>query len=102
MMCQGSEVSGVRIAYLVTRADPIGGAQIHVRDLAAAVRAQGHSATVITSGSGPVVDELRAQQTPTIVLRHLSVPIGPVRDVRALREIRGVLTEIGPDLLAAH
>jgi glycosyltransferase involved in cell wall biosynthesis len=92
----------VKIVYIVTRADPIGGAQIHVRDLAAAVRAQGHSATVITSGSGPFVDELRAQQTPTIVLRHLSVPIGPVRDLRALREIRGVLTELGPDLLAAH
>lgn len=92
----------MRIAYIVTRADPIGGAQIHVRDLAAAIRAEGHSATVITSGTGPFVDELRAQQTPTIVLRHLAVPIGPVRDLRALRELRAVLTELRPDLVAAH
>jgi glycosyltransferase involved in cell wall biosynthesis len=92
----------VRIAYIVTRADPIGGAQIHVRDLAAAVQAQGHSATVITSGSGPFIDELRAQNTPTIVLRHLAVPIDPARDLRALREIRGVLRDIRPDLLTAH
>ncbi|HUR95832.1 MAG TPA: glycosyltransferase family 4 protein [Gemmatimonadales bacterium] len=92
----------MRIAYIVTRADPIGGAQVHVRDLAAAVRAQGHTATVITSGSGPFVDELRRQQTPTIVLRHLSVPIGPVRDLRALREIRAVLAGLAPDLVAAH
>jgi glycosyltransferase involved in cell wall biosynthesis len=92
----------VRIAYIITRADPIGGAQIHVRDLAAAVRRQGHSATVITGGSGAFVDELRAQDTPTVVLRHLSVPIRPVRDVRALREIRAVLAELRPDLLAAH
>jgi glycosyltransferase involved in cell wall biosynthesis len=92
----------VRIAYIITRADPIGGAQIHVRDLAAAVRRQGHSATVITSGTGPFVDELRAQDTPTVVLRHLSVPIRPVRDFRALREIRAVLAELRPDLLAAH
>jgi glycosyltransferase involved in cell wall biosynthesis len=92
----------VKIAYIVTRADPIGGAQVHVRDLAAAVRAQGHSPTVITSGSGPFVDELHAQQTPTIILRHLSAPIGPVRDLRALREIRAVLMHLRPDLVASH
>jgi len=92
----------VRIAYIVTRADPIGGAQIHVRDLAAEVQAQGHFATVITSGSGPFIDDLRAQHTPTIVLRHLTVPIDPARDLRALREIRAVLRDIQPDLLTAH
>jgi glycosyltransferase involved in cell wall biosynthesis len=98
----GSEVRGVRIAYIVTRADPIGGAQIHVRDLAAAVQAQGHTATVITSGSGPFIDGLRAQQTPTIVLRHLGVPIDPARDFRALQEIRAVLRDLCPDLVTAH
>ncbi len=92
----------MRIAYIVTRADPIGGAQIHVRDLAAEVQAQGHFATVITSGSGPFIDDLRAQHTPTIVLRHLTVPIDPARDLRALREIRAVLRDIQPDLLTAH
>lgn len=92
----------MRIAYVITRADPIGGAQIHVRDLAAAVRRLGHGATVITSGSGPFLDDLRNQGTPTVVLRHLAVPIGPVRDFRALREIQAVLAEIRPDLLALH
>jgi glycosyltransferase involved in cell wall biosynthesis len=101
-MCQESEVSGVKIAYLVTRADPIGGAQIHVRDLAAAVRAEGHSPVVITSGTGPFIEELRSQHIPTYVLQHLSVPIAPVRDLKALREIRAVLLEIRPDLVAAH
>lgn len=92
----------MRIAYIITRADPIGGAQIHVRDLAAAVRRLGHAATVITSGSGPFLDELRNQGTPTLVLRHLAVPIGPVRDFRALREIKAVLAELRPNLLALH
>jgi glycosyltransferase involved in cell wall biosynthesis len=92
----------VKIAYIVTRASPLGGAQIHVRDLTAAVRAQGHSPTVITSGSGPFVDQLRAQQIPTIILKHLAVPISPLRDLRALREVRATLMELGPDLIAAH
>jgi glycosyltransferase involved in cell wall biosynthesis len=92
----------VRIAYIVTRADPIGGAQIHVRDLAAAAQALGHSPVVITSGSGPFVDALQAQGTPTVVLRHLSVPIRPLRDLRALQEIHAALKDLRPDLIAAH
>ncbi len=92
----------VRIAYIVTRADPVGGAQIHVRDLAAAMKEHGHSATVITSGQGPFVDDLRAQKTPVVVLEHLSVPISPVRDFRALREVRAALLELRPDVVATH
>ena len=92
----------MRIVYIVTTASPIGGAQIHVRDLAAAVSAQGHSPAVITSGTGPFIDDLRRLGIPVVVLRHLSVPIHPLRDVRALREIRAALTELRPELLATH
>jgi glycosyltransferase involved in cell wall biosynthesis len=92
----------LRIAYIVTTASPIGGAQIHVRDLAAAVSAQGHSPSVITSGSGPFIDDLRRLGIPVVVLRHLSVPIHPLRDWRALREIHAALEDLRPELLATH
>jgi glycosyltransferase involved in cell wall biosynthesis len=92
----------MRIAYLITRAEPIGGAQIHVRDLAVAVRNQGHQPTVITGGSGSFVDSLRAEGVPVTILRHLAVPIRPIQDFRALREIRAALRDITPDLLAIH
>ena len=92
----------MKIAYLVTRAEPIGGAQIHVRDLATAVREQGHTPTVLTGGTGSFVDSLRERGVPVMVLRHLAVPIGPVRDVRALAEIRAALKDLRPDLLTTH
>ncbi len=92
----------MRIAFVVTRADPIGGAQIHVRDLAAAARKQGHTVLVLAGGGGPFVDQLLAQDTPTIVLRHLTVPVAPIRDVRAMRELHAVLTEWRPDLITTH
>jgi glycosyltransferase involved in cell wall biosynthesis len=92
----------LKIAYIVTRADPVGGAQIHVRDLAAAMQAQGHSVAVLTSGSGPFLDDLRTRGIPTHVLRHLTVPIRPWEDLRALRELRSLLTDFRPDLVAAH
>ena len=81
----------MKIAYLVTRAEPIGGAQIHVRDLATAMRAHGHAPTVITGGTGSFVDSLREEGVPVVVLQNLTVPIGPVRDLRALSEIRRTL-----------
>ena len=92
----------MKIAYIVTRADPIGGAQIHVRDLAAAMQARHHSVLVLTAGTGPFLDDLKAHGLPTVVLRHLTVPIRPLEDIRALREIRAVLAEFRPDLVAAH
>ena len=92
----------MKIAYIVTRADPIGGVQIHVKDLASAVQAQGHDVTVMTGGTGPFVDALRAQGTPVIPLRHLIVPIGPMSDPLALKEILGRVRELRPDLLALH
>jgi glycosyltransferase involved in cell wall biosynthesis len=92
----------MKIAFMVTRADPVGGAQIHVRDLAAAVQAEGHTPTVITSGSGPYIEDLRRRGIPVIVLRHLSGPIRPWQDIRAFRELMATLREIAPDLLTAH
>jgi glycosyltransferase involved in cell wall biosynthesis len=92
----------VRITYIVTRADPIGGVQIHIKDLAAAAQARGHTVAVLCGGGGPFIDALRAQQTPAVVLQNLIVPIGPVRDVQALRDIHGLLKQLKPDLLAVH
>ena len=96
------EAFRLRITYIVTTASPIGGAQIHVRDLAAAVLAKGHQPSVITSGTGPFIDGLRELRIPVVVLRHLGVPIHPLRDLRALGEIRAALPELRPDLLATH
>lgn len=92
----------MKIAYLVTRADPIGGAQIHVRDLAASIQAHGHSPTVLIGGQGPFVDDLRARGIPLVSLRHLVGPMHPLLDLRALGEIIGALRDLRPDLLTAH
>jgi glycosyltransferase involved in cell wall biosynthesis len=92
----------MNIAFLVTRADPIGGAQIHVRDLAGAVRREGHSPTVLLSGSGPFVDDLRAHGIPVVILRHLVNPIRPYQDLRAFWEVVSALKDLRPDLVTAH
>jgi glycosyltransferase involved in cell wall biosynthesis len=92
----------VNITYVITRAHPIGGAQIHVRDLAVSLQAQGHTCSVVTGGTGLFVDMLRAEHVPVTILRHLILPIHPVHDVLALREIHSALSALKPDLVAAH
>ena len=92
----------MKIVYIVTRADPIGGAQVHVRDLASALLSGGHEPIVVTSGSGAYTEGLRAAGVQTIVLGSLSAPISPLRDLRALQEIRTLLKQLRPDLVSTH
>lgn len=92
----------MRIAYVVTRAEPIGGVQIHVRDLALSLREQGHAPTVLVGGEGSFVDTLREAGVRVSILPHLTVPISPIRDALALREIHAALRELRPELVALH
>lgn len=92
----------MKIVYIVTRSEPIGGAQVHVRDLAHALLSRGHQPTVVTSGSGAYTDRLRAAGVQTVVLGNLGVPIHPLRDLRALRELRALLKTLQPDLVSTH
>jgi glycosyltransferase involved in cell wall biosynthesis len=92
----------LKIAYVVTRAEPVGGVQIHIRDLAVSLQAQGHAPTVLTGGGGPFVDVLRATGIPVVNLPHLTAPISPIRDLLALREIYSAVKDLRPDLIAVH
>jgi glycosyltransferase involved in cell wall biosynthesis len=92
----------LKIAYLITRSDNIGGAQVHVRDLSRALRRAGHDPWVLTGGEGPFTESLTAQGTPFVVLRHLTAPISPGSDLRAVAELRGALRKLRPDLVSAH
>jgi glycosyltransferase involved in cell wall biosynthesis len=92
----------VNIVYLITRADAVGGASIHVRDLARAMLDRGHQATVLVGGRGPVTDRLAEAGVPFRSLRYLRRPIRPLRDWRALAEIASLLGDLGPDLVSTH
>lgn len=92
----------LNIVQVVTRTDAIGGAQVHVRDLALGLLRDGHQVTVLAGGRGPFVDELAAHNIPYISLEHLVRPIRVRTDFRALVELISVLKSIRPDLVATH
>lgn len=92
----------MKIVYLITRADSVGGATVHVRDLAEALRARGHDVTALVGGEGPVTEEFASRGIPFHSLRNLVRPIRPTRDFLAVIEIARVLREMKPDLVATQ
>lgn len=92
----------MRIVYLVTRSDDVGGAQVHVRDLAAAMRRHGHEVWVLAGGGGTFARALPGWGVEYVTLRHLTAPIHPWHDLRAFAELRAALERIRPDLLSTH
>jgi glycosyltransferase involved in cell wall biosynthesis len=92
----------VRIAYVITRADSVGGATIHVRDLAGAMRDLGHEVLVLVGGTGPVTEQFGAAGVPYHSLRHLRRSINPGRDLLAYRELTAALRDFGPEIVSTH
>jgi glycosyltransferase involved in cell wall biosynthesis len=92
----------MRIAYAITRADAVGGASIHVRDLASAMLARGHQVLVLIGGTGLVTDELAGAGVPFQPLAHLRRSLSPWSDTRAVWEFAAALREFSPHLVSAH
>lgn len=91
-----------RIAFLVTRGDSIGGAQIHVRDLSRALTQSQVEVLVLTGTSGDLTRELDASGIPWKLVRGLQRSINPFKDLAAIFEVAGLLKKYKPELLSCH
>jgi glycosyltransferase involved in cell wall biosynthesis len=92
----------LRIAYVITRADEIGGAQVHVRDLASAMQAAGHEVTVLAGMAGALFDQLAGRGVRFRLVPDLVRSIAPHRDIAALHQLKALLKELRPDLVSTH
>jgi glycosyltransferase involved in cell wall biosynthesis len=94
--------NSLHIAYLITRTDEIGGAQVHVFELARCLLTRGIQVTVLGGGEGTFAAMLRRAHIPYQNLLHLVRPIQPRTDVRCFWELRTVLRRLKPDLVTVH
>lgn len=92
----------MKIAYVITRADAVGGASVHVREMARAMLDRGHDAVVLVGGRGPVTDQFEAAGIPFVSLAWMRRTVLPASDVLALRELTDALRRLRPDLVSAH
>jgi glycosyltransferase involved in cell wall biosynthesis len=93
----------MKIVFVITRSDTIGGAHVHVRDLASALRAAGHQAEVVSGGAaGPFTVALREAGVPGHLVANMVRPISPIRDLLALVQLYRLLKRLEPDLISLH
>ncbi len=92
----------MKIAYVITRADAVGGASIHVRDLAGNMMQRGHEVMVFVGGEGQVTSQLQAAGVPVHSLRRLQRKIRPWTDYLGYRELVAALRSWKPDIVSTH
>ena len=91
-----------KIIYIVTRSDEIGGAQIHVRDVANAMLKKKADPLVLVGGEGPLLDQLYQRGIPYQTIPNLIRPIRPWKDFFALIDIYKSLKRYRPNLVSLH
>ena len=92
----------MKLVYVITRGDAVGGASIHVRDVAREMLARGHEVSVLLGGEGEVTRQLAAAAVPYRVLRKLQRSIHPLKDLSAFHELKSILSDLRPDLVSTH
>ncbi|MAF68367.1 MAG: glycosyl transferase family 1 [Micavibrio sp.] len=92
----------LKIAYIITRMDEYGGAQVHVRDMTTTLKNQGHAPLVISGWPGKVSDYLEHMGIDFRDVPDLMRSIHPVKDLKAFFQIRKILKQEKPDLVSCH
>jgi glycosyltransferase involved in cell wall biosynthesis len=96
----------MHIAFVITRGDAVGGATVHVRDMARYLLDRGHRATVLVGaaagGSDDALAELRRSGIDTCAIAGLRRSIHPLHDAVAVRQLTRGLRRIQPDLVSTH
>lgn len=92
----------MNVLFIITRADAIGGAQVHVKDLAVALQEDDHKVLVLTGESGIYNDDLQQAGIESIACDSLKRAVNPFLDGKSLRYILYIINQFKPDLIAAH
>ncbi|MGP6379010.1 glycosyltransferase family 4 protein [Yersinia bercovieri] len=92
----------MRVLYIITRANEIGGAQVHVKDLCIKLLAEGHKPEVIVGESGLLVDMLKSKGINVHILPSLVRDISPLKDISCIFKLRKLVKKINPDIVTLH
>ncbi len=88
--------------FVITRGDSIGGAQIHVRDLARAWMAKGLKVHCAVGSSGPLTEQLESFGATVHIVEGLQRSINPFSDLTAIWRLRKVIRKVKPQVVSAH
>jgi glycosyltransferase involved in cell wall biosynthesis len=92
----------MKVLYIITKANEIGGAQIHLRDISLQLKKDGHDVNVLVGENGMLVDKLLSEGINVDVIPTLVRKISPVKDMQAFFKVRTKIKKIAPDIIGLH
>lgn len=92
----------MRIVYVITRSDTMGGASVHLLDLASGAQKAGHEVIILVGGEGVFLKYAIERGIRVVSLKFLVREVSLIKDVLALFELRKHIKAISPDLVHLH
>lgn len=92
----------MNILLLITRGDSIGGAQIHLKDIAKKLQDEGHEVTILFGKTGVFSNLLDEMGIKYHIVNNLVREINIIQDFKALKNIIQEIKNIKPDIIAIH
>lgn len=92
----------LKIVYVITRADVIGGASVHLFDLAVGAQQKGYDVEVFVGGHGVFLDKLKDAGLKCRSLKYMQREISPWNDLMGFFELRKLFIKSKPDLVHLH
>jgi glycosyltransferase involved in cell wall biosynthesis len=92
----------MKILQVITLGTNIGGAQIHVLDLAISLHKRGHDVHVLTGTYGELNQWLTEAGVSNEHFPLLQREISPLNDIRCFLKLRTFIKQFKPDVVAAH
>lgn len=93
----------MRILYIITRGDTLGGAQIHVMLMAAQMKSEGHEVLVLYGGEpSAFFNTLNIKQLDSISIPELMNNFSMLADIRSMKKVDRIIKEFKPDILSLH
>lgn len=97
----------MKIIYLITRSDVMGGASIHLLDLAAGSKASGHQVIIGVGNPSPSIPSLFQARAAEMGLECHSIKslvreIDPIKDISCYIELRNFMKMHAADIVHVH
>jgi glycosyltransferase involved in cell wall biosynthesis len=92
----------MRLMFVITRGDDLGGAQSYVRDLARRFSIAGDEVIVVTGAMGDLTDTLACAGIEVAQAPGLLREINPLHDAGSVVSLARLMRRYRPDLVSAH
>ena len=90
-----------KVCYVITLPD-LGGAQSHVYEIMAGMKQFGYEAVLLVGKRGWLTEKADELGIRTYVIENMVREISPMKDLRAIYEIRNILLQERPSLVHCH